>query len=55
MVREDIIDDMGRARDILSATDCSIVVVKNGVILIKKSGDGIKPIMLLILLLNYFH
>ena len=45
MVREDIIDDMDRAREILSKTDCSIVVVKNGNILTKKQGDGIKPIM----------
>ena len=45
MVREDIIEDMEKAREILSTTDCSIVVVKNGTILTKKRGDGIKPIL----------
>ena len=45
MVREDIIEDMDRAREILSTTDCSIVVVKNGTTLTKKQGDGIKPIL----------
>jgi hypothetical protein len=38
MVRQEIIDDMDRAREILSTTDCSIVVVKNGAILTKKQG-----------------
>jgi len=45
MVREEIIDDMDRAREILSTTDCSVVVVKNGDILTKKQGNGIKPIL----------
>ena len=45
MVREEIIDDMDKAREILSTTDCSIVVVKNGTILTKKQGNGIKPIL----------
>jgi hypothetical protein len=45
MVREDVIEDMEKAREILSTTDCSIVVVKNGTILTKKQGDGIKPIL----------
>lgn len=45
MVREDIIKDMEKAREIMSTKDYSILVVKNGTILIKKQGDGIKPIM----------
>lgn len=45
MVRQEIIDDMERAREILSTTDCSVVVVKNGDILTKKQGNGIKPIL----------
>ena len=45
MVSEDIAEDMGAARDILSKTDCSIVVVKNANILTKKQGDGLRPIL----------
>ena len=45
MIREEIIDDMDRARKVLSTTDCSVVVVKNGSILTKKQGNGIKPIL----------
>ena len=45
MVSEDIVEDMDVARDILSKTDCSIAVVKNGNILTKKQGDGMRPIL----------
>lgn len=45
MVKEDIIEDMDAARDILSKADYSIVVVKNGNVLTKKQGDGIRPIL----------
>jgi len=45
MVKEDIIEDMEVTRDILSKTDCSIVVVKNANILTKKQGDGMRPIL----------
>lgn len=45
MVSKEIIDDMDRAREILLTTDCSIVVVKDGNILTKKQGEGIKPIL----------
>ena len=45
MIREEIINDMDKAREVLSTTDCSIVVVKNDSILIKKQGNGIKPIL----------
>ena len=45
MVSEDIVEDMDVARNILSKTDCSIVVVKNGNILTKKQGDGMRPIL----------
>lgn len=45
MVSEDIIENMEVAREALSKTDCSIVVVKNGAILTKKQGIGIRPIV----------
>jgi hypothetical protein len=45
MVKEDIIEDMDATRDILSKADYSIVVVKDGNILTKKQGDGIRPIL----------
>jgi len=45
MVKENIIEDMDATRDILSKTDYSIVVVKEGNILTKKQGDGIRPIL----------
>lgn len=45
MVSEDIIKDMNVAREILSKTDYSIVVVKKGNFLTKKQGDGVRPIL----------
>jgi len=45
IVDEKVIEDMDLARGVLSETDCSIVVVKNGGVLIKKKGDGIRPIL----------
>lgn len=36
---------MDLARGVLVETDCSIVVVKDGEVLIKKKGDGIRPIL----------
>lgn len=45
IVDEKIIRDMDLARGVLAETDCSIVVVKNGDVLIKKKGDGIRPIL----------
>jgi hypothetical protein len=45
MVCEEILKDMDLARGILSETDCSIVVVKKGEVIIKKQGDGVRPIL----------
>ena len=45
MVGEEIIKDMDTARDEMSKTDYSIVVVKNGEFLAKKKGEGIRPIL----------
>jgi hypothetical protein len=45
MVSKDVIKDMDLARNILSKNDYSIVVVKNGEILTKIKGDGIRPII----------
>ena len=45
VVNEEIIKDMNLARMILSSEDYSIVVIRDGKILIHKKGDGIKPIL----------
>ncbi|MFW6121114.1 MAG: DUF1893 domain-containing protein [Petrotogales bacterium] len=45
MVSDEIIRDMDSAREVMHKTDVSIVVVKNGDIVAKKKGDGIKPIL----------
>jgi hypothetical protein len=45
MVSEEIIEDMDTARELLSTTDFSVVVLKNGTVVTKKQGDGIKPIL----------
>jgi len=45
VVSEDIIKDMNLARTTLSSEDYSIVVIRDGKILIHKKGDGIKPIL----------
>jgi len=45
IVDEKIIMDMDLARGAMAETDYSIVVVKNSDVLIKKEGDGIRPIL----------
>jgi len=45
MVSEEIIEDMDKARDILSKKDYSIVIIKKGDVITKKKGDGIRPIL----------
>ena len=45
MVSEEIVADMDMARDILSSESCSIVVLKDGQVLSKKQGTGVKPIL----------
>ena len=45
IVDEKIIRDMDLAREMMKKTDCSIVVVKNSDVLIKRKGDGIRPIL----------
>jgi len=45
MVKENIMRDMDLAREVLSKTDYSIVVIKNGKILAKRRGVGIRPIL----------
>jgi len=42
IVDEKIIEDMGLAREVLTKNNYSIVVVKNGNVLIKKDGDVIR-------------
>ena len=38
-------EDIDLAREILSESEYSIAVVKNGTVLTKKQGDGIRPIL----------
>jgi hypothetical protein len=45
MVSQEVIDALDLVRDVLSTSDASIVVVKNSQIIIKKTGNGIRPIM----------
>jgi hypothetical protein len=45
MVKENIMRDMDLAREVLSKTEYSIVVIKNGKILTKRRGVGIRPIL----------
>ena len=45
IVEEEIISDIDIARELLLKTDFSIVVIKNGNILTKKQGVGIRPIL----------
>jgi len=45
MVSEEIIEDMDTARDMLSKTDYSIVIIKKGDVITKKQGEGIRPIL----------
>jgi len=45
IIDEKIIENMDLARGVLVETDCSIAVVKDGEVLIKKKGDGIRPIL----------
>ena len=52
-VTDEIINDMNRARKILSSEDYSIVVIRKEKILSHKKGDGIKPILEVIKELGY--
>ena len=45
IVNEEIVRDLKLAREVLSTTDCSIVVVSYGKIWKKKKGEGIKSIL----------
>jgi len=45
MVNEELTKDMELAREVLSKTDCSIVVISYGKIWKQKTGDGIGPIL----------
>ena len=47
-VTDEIIADINLARETLSTEDYSIVVIREGKILINKQGDGIRPIMSII-------
>ena len=45
MVNEELTKDMELAREVLSKTDCSIVVISYGKIWKQKTGEGIGPIL----------
>ena len=45
IVNEEVVRDLELAREVLSTTDCSIVVINYGKIWKKKTGEGIRPIM----------
>jgi len=45
IVNEEVVRDLELARETLSTTDCSIVVISFGKIWKKKTGEGIRPIM----------
>jgi hypothetical protein len=45
IVNEEVVRDLELAREILSTTDCSIVVISYGKIWKKKTGEGIRPIL----------
>jgi hypothetical protein len=45
MIEEDILCDMNAVKEILSKKDSSIVVIKKGIVLAEKKGEGITPIL----------
>jgi len=45
MLDEEIINDIGLAREVLSTTDYSVAVISFGKIWNHKTGDGVKPII----------
>ena len=45
IVNEEVIKDLELAREVLSKTDYSIVIISNGKIWKQKKGDGIRPIL----------
>ncbi|KYK25374.1 hypothetical protein AYK24_04940 [Thermoplasmatales archaeon SG8-52-4] len=45
IVNGEVVRDLNLAREVLSTTDCSIVVISYGKIWKKKKGDGIKPFL----------
>ena len=45
IVNDEVVRDLNLAREVLSTTDCSIVVISYGKIWKKKKGDGIRPFL----------
>ena len=45
IVSEEIVRDLNLARETLSKTDHSVVVIKYGKIWKQKKGDGIRPLL----------
>lgn len=45
IINQDVINDLKLAREVLSTTDCSIIIISNGKIWKKKKGEGLKPLL----------
>jgi len=45
ILKEEILNDLELAREVITTTDCSVVVIKYGKIWKKKKGEGIKPLI----------
>jgi hypothetical protein len=45
ILNDEVLKDLELARDVLSTTDCSIVVISFGKIWKKKTGEGLKPLL----------
>lgn len=45
ILKEELLKNLELAREIISTTDCSVVVIKYGKIWKKKKGDGLKPLI----------
>jgi hypothetical protein len=45
VLNQDVLNDLKLAREVLTTTDCSIVVISNGKIWKKKKGLGLRPLL----------
>jgi hypothetical protein len=52
LIEDHILKDINLARDLINKSNISVVVIKNGVILSKKSGNGLRPMLEVIIELD---
>jgi hypothetical protein len=45
VINDEVIKELELARNVLSTTDCSVVIINYGKIWEKKTGEGIRPIL----------